>query len=80
MKLIIDIPQEVYSDTVRMINTNGGSDDIVDNAIYAGTPISDRQREIIEELKNYPDVDSISLVELIKKINEIIRIVNKENA
>lgn len=37
------------------------------------------KQEVIEELKNYPERESISLEELIDKINEIIRVVNKEN-
>ena len=37
------------------------------------------EQEIIEELKTYPETDKISLEEIVNKINEIIRVVNKEN-
>ena len=37
-----------------------------------------KEEEKIEELKTYPEVNDITLKEIVDKINEIIRVINKE--
>ena len=49
MKLIIDIPEDVYNDMIKLVKVDGDIDRLVDVAIVNGTPLEKHDEEVIKE-------------------------------
>ena len=49
MKIVIDIPEDVYNDMIKWVKVDGNFCSLVDETIVNGTPLEKHDEEVIKE-------------------------------